>query len=339
LRSHRIVRLILLALVSAHALAGQDPPYTLKVNVPLVFVDATVVDIAGRPVNDLAAEDFQVFESGVPQQIQYFGPVSAGYDVLLLFDSSGSTQHKWTFMQRAVASFLGSLRPQDRVEIGSFDSDLSLHSRWSDGRDKSIAALPELIRPKAPGGTDLYRAIEVVLRREFRNITGRRVAVVLTDGRDTSLYKQIVMRNRIVGADEDREFHKTLRTVRERRIPVYFIAINTDRNLEPNTAGADEYRNLQLIFPGSRLPQQYLVEVRTRMEQLADASGGKVLFPKRVEEIVPLYEQIGRELGTSYSLGYLPMDTTADGFFRRIEVRVRTEGMRVVQSRAGYYAR
>ena len=69
------------------------------------------------------------------------------------------------------------------------------------------------------------------------------------------------------------------------------------------------------------------------------SDGGRVIFPKTIEDIIPLYEQIGRELGTSYSLGYLSSDSRTDGSFRRIEVRVRDGGLRTFQSRMGYYAK
>src|SRR6476660_4071206 len=101
-----MVRLPLMALVTAAALLGQQPLYTLKVDVPWVTVDVTVTDGSGKTVSDLKAEDFQVFENGVPQQIHGFAPISAPYNVLLLFDRSGSTEHKWAFMRRATAGLI-----------------------------------------------------------------------------------------------------------------------------------------------------------------------------------------------------------------------------------------
>src|SRR6478752_10452482 len=99
-----MVRLPLVMLVTAAILLGQEPVYTLKVDVPWVTVDVTVTDHSGKTVSDMKVEDFQVFENGVPQEIHAFAPISAPYNVLLLFDRSGSTEHKWAFMQRATAS-------------------------------------------------------------------------------------------------------------------------------------------------------------------------------------------------------------------------------------------
>jgi hypothetical protein len=123
--------------------------------------------------------------------------------------------------------------------------------------------------------------------------------VVLTDGRDNSLYRDVVNKNRLLEPKQDRGFQKTLRAARAQRIPIYFVAFNTDKNFEPNLLGGDEYRNLRLIFSKAEVADRYLAGVRTRMEELADVSGGRMVYPERLEDIVPLYQQIGSELGTS----------------------------------------
>src|SRR5262245_56475090 len=105
-----IVRLLCAGFVSGALVLAQDPEYTLKVDVPYVSVDVAVWDSAGRPINDLPADTFTVLENGIPQDIVHFAPVSTPYNVLLLFDRSGSTQDKWLLMQRAVAGFIASLR-------------------------------------------------------------------------------------------------------------------------------------------------------------------------------------------------------------------------------------
>jgi VWFA-related protein len=143
----------------------------------------------------------------------------------------------------------------------------------------------------------------------------------------------------MLDASDDRGFQRALRAARDQRIPVYFVALNTDRNFEPNPLGGDEFRNLQKIFPNSPAPQHFLEQVRTRMEQVAEVSGGRLLYPDAMEDIIHLYDQIGRELGMSYSVGYVPSDSATNGSFRRIEVRTLTAGLRVTQSRTGYYAR
>jgi Ca-activated chloride channel homolog len=337
--SSTLFRLIATALVSGALVLAQETDFKLQVDVPFVSVDVTVQDKSGETVNNLYQQAFTIYENGVRQDLVYFLPVSSSYNILLLFDRSGSTQDKWLLMQRAVAGFIANLRPQDRISIAAFDSELQVQVPWTNDRGKSLIVLPELIRSSRIGGTELYRSIDQILKREYKKVTGRRALVVLTDGRDTSLFKQIVNRERLMEPKSDRLYQNALKTARSQRVPTYFVAFNTDKNFEPNMSGADEYRNLRQIFPNTNLPDRYLTGVRIRMEELAEASGGRVLYPERLEDIVPLYRQIGAELGTSYTLGYISSNPTTDGSFRRIEVRAADTSLRLTQSRNGYYAK
>ena len=54
--------------------AGQAPPspFVIRINVNLVQVDAVVTDSKGKPVTDLKAEDFEIFQDGKPQPITTF---------------------------------------------------------------------------------------------------------------------------------------------------------------------------------------------------------------------------------------------------------------------------
>ncbi len=331
-------RLLIFTFVSAW-LPAQVPDYTLKVDVPFVSVDVTVQDIHDKAVSDLSQQSFDLYEDGIRQQIRYFSPVSTPYNIFLLFDRSGSTQDKWPLMQRAVAGFIASLRQQDHIAIAAFDFDVQRELTWTSDRQKALYALPALIRPQKIGGTDLYGALEQVLKNDFKKIRGRRALIVLTDGRDTSIFKNLMLTNRLLEPEEDRRYQRVLKTARTERIPIYVIAFNTDRNLDPNTIGADEYQRLRIIYPRSSVPERYLAGVRSRMEELVDVSGGRILYPRQIEEIVPLYEQIGRELGTSYTLGYVSSNPQKNGSFRHIEIRTHDEHLRVTQSRTGYYAR
>ena len=121
------------------------------------------------------------------------------------------------------------------------------------------------------------------------------------------------------------------------KIPLYFVAINTDFNLDENIQGGNEYQNLKVLYKDSLLPDAYLEEVRLRMEHLAEVSGGRVLFPRELNDVIPLYEEIAQQLGTAYSLGYVPLPPVAGEGTRRIIVRVGNEEYRVRQSRTVYH--
>ena len=237
-------------------------------------------------------------------------------------------------MQRAASAFVRNLRKQDRVALASFEDGLMMLSDWSESHSQIDRALEGLLKRGPGGGTNLYWSLERATQREFRNIEGRRAVVVLTDGRDNMLIRQTLATSLPKSAQNDPAFQHTAAVLRAAHIPVYFVALNTDRN--PDDLG-NEYYGLQYRFPNSGSAQAFLTETRKRMEILADVSGGRVFFPKRVQEIVPVYDQISRDLSTSYGIGYISTHGSERGQLHSIEVRVRRNGSKVQQSRESYF--
>ena len=295
-------------LMAALLVVGLQDPYTVKVDVPVVSVDVVVADSKDSLVNDLAKADFQIFEDGVEQEVRFFSPVSAPYNVFLLFDRSESTRDNRTFMQKAVVKFIEGLRPQDRVALGSFDEGYEILVPWTSNHSTVVRALDKLVAVRESNGTRFYAALDRTLRREFKNAAGRRAVVVFTDGKDTDL-----------AFESDKELRRALKSSQEERIPVYIVALENAQ---------DKFA----ILPTSR---RYLNDIRDNMRQLSDLSGGQTLFSKSLEEIAGMYAELGRALGTSYSLGYIPLQERRGGY-RRVEVKTRPTGLRVTQSRQGY---
>src|SRR5262245_51703722 len=186
----RLANIVLVAAIAGIRIASapaQEPVYQLRVDVPLVSVDVRVNDSRGQPLTSLTEKDFVLVEDGVEQQIQAFSSVDTPYNILLLFDRSGSTQDQWSFMQRAASRFMFNLRKQDSLALGAFDDGLMMLSDWNSSPREVDKALEELPKRGPAGGTNLYQSLERATRREFRNTPGRRALIVLSDGRDMSL--------------------------------------------------------------------------------------------------------------------------------------------------------
>ena len=97
-----------------------EPNTTLKVNVKLVNVFATVTDAGGAPVSTLKQDDFQIFEDGKPQKIAVFQRESElPLSIVMAIDTSLSTRNptrSWNWNRRGGFAH-AILRPIDGVSL------------------------------------------------------------------------------------------------------------------------------------------------------------------------------------------------------------------------------
>jgi VWFA-related protein len=307
---HHVPRLALcltLVVLAATAItSAQD--FQLRVDVSLVSVDVGVYDRKGDAVTTLGKEDFLVFEDGERQEIRVFEPSSVAFNSLLIVDRSGSMRTAWDFVVEGLNRFMKVLRVQDRVAIAAFDSSVEIVSKWRSahsGRNEKVGIAPE------GRGTDFYGAVAWAAGY-IKPEKGRKGVVVFSDGEQSSGGQfGFGGPNRSgagASANSSTEFRRTIERLRQTNVPFYFVGYD----FTPASAEA--------------------------MRQLADASGGRAFFPAAAHELVGIYEQIGRDLGRSYSITYAPKKA-ADGKFRKIEVRPLDVRLRIAQSRDGYYAR
>jgi VWFA-related protein len=147
------------------------------------------------------------------------------------------------------------------------------------------------------GNTDFYNALEWA-SRQLGKVRGRKAVLIFTDGEDYRIYDAKLD----AGA-----FRKALEKVRRTKTPFHFVGLGAD----PERGGA-------------------------HLKEIAEQTGGQVYFPGTIQEVVPLYDQISRELGISYTLGYLSDKPARDGSYRKIEVVVNGKDYHVSQSRVGY---
>lgn len=272
----------------------------------LVVLSATAVDGNGRPVRDLRAEEFRVFDEGRPQPIRHFvqGQELAAR-LLLLVDASGSmnTEMKATSSRMAAYQLLDALPSEDQVALAGFD-----HKYWgivafTSERDKVKSAFAEL----TPfGSTALHDALDKAAYDIASHGEGRRAVVVITDGVDTASQKN---------ADE------VIARSRALDVPIYAISV---------VSPLDDPRSS--IFAGQERPAAATTG-GALLARYAQQSGGAAFMVSDFSALRQAATQIVAELKHQYRLGYEPPD--GPKHFRRIEVRSTRKGV-VVRTRSGY---
>jgi Ca-activated chloride channel family protein len=276
----------------------QDPTEVVELRSDLVVVTVTVTGLRGELVKGLTRDDFEVLEEGVSQQlVEFSGESAVPLRLVVVLDASLSIKSRFDFEKQAVARFFkSSVRQTDRAALMSVSTDVVLQQGFTSDVTSLVAAVNAV---KSEGATALYDAVYEAA--DYLNTAqGRRVIVILSDGRDT------ISRTTLA---------QTLRRVQDVDAVIYGI----------NTSNQEGSANLRELIG------------ETALETMGNQTGGEVFFPNTLEELDPIFARLTERLRTQYVMGFHSTNEARDGAFRRLTVRVKREGA-VAKARNGYYA-
>ncbi|HYV83484.1 MAG TPA: VWA domain-containing protein [Pyrinomonadaceae bacterium] len=303
----------------------------IRFDTALVTVPVTVMDRNGRYVPQLRREQFRLEENGVEQKIAYFATTDAPFSVVLLIDTSGSTQVRLDDIHDAAINFVGKLKETDSVMVMSFDDRIQVQCKPTTDRNVIEKAIRHT---RTGGGTRLYDAVDDILRKQLNTIQGRKAVVLFTDGVDTTSHRA--------------SYDSTLRLAEESDAPIYSVDYDTSGFAGggmgggiPLPGGRGRILGLPLPSPGGipggipgSSPGDYRRAV-AYLHALSNATGGRFYSGDSMFGIAQAFTWIAEELGRQYSLGYYPSTPGKDGERRQIKVKV-TESDLVVKGRDSY---
>jgi VWFA-related protein len=289
---------------------AEGPTPTIKVDVSLVNLTATVIDGAGRPVAALQKDDFAIYENGVPQTIAVFRndediPVSVG----IVFDTSGSMVDKIEDVGDAVVHFIDIVNPQDDIFVMRFSTETSLVQDFTADRRRLRQAVERL---RARGSTSLYEAIVESLEHIQSGRNQRKALLVITDGNDTS--SQIGLKQAVDLAIRS-------------EVTIYCLGLGHGEQ--------GSFDHLEGLFKDTVDADALLA--------FSDATGGKTFIlagpheKRGVDQIDRAVLDVAAELRRQYTLAYYPSTARTAGGYSRIRVEVK-KGNLSVRTREGYFA-
>jgi Ca-activated chloride channel family protein len=288
--------------------------------VALVNLYPVVVDRSGAYVNDLTQSEFSVFENGRSQTIRRFTSQRQPLRIALLIDTSSSMSRgrgeRLRAAQEGALELLELLEPGDEGLVASFDDEVRLLQGLTSELDLLRAAVR---RAAARGGTALYDAIWRTAE-QLRGFEGRRVIVLLSDGRDEAY---------------DGLGPGSLHTLREameqaQRSDVMVFSIGLGSHLDEECA----YSPTPLTPQVEACPEGTLAEI---LRRLADETGGQWLLSPGSGRLRKAFRDVATTLRSQYSLAYASDDLARDGKFREVRITVPGKDLRVI-CRRGYFA-
>ncbi len=288
----------------------------VRIDITLVTVPVSVMDRRGRYIPNLHKEDFRIYEDGVEQQIASFDPVEKPFTVVLLLDTSPSTNLHLGDIQEAAITFINQLRATDNVFAVSFDSQVHLLNTIGSDRE----SLRKAIRQTQTGlGTRLYDTVDLVMKRLLTRIPGRKAIVLFTDGWDTGSHAT---------------FKRNVRYAEELDALIYPIQYDAKDFFRPFLADTKAGHTTS-VKVGNEDYTTIIKRANAYLNTIAQVTGGRLYHGDDLKMLTQAYTSIAEELGRQYSISYYPKLPAQAGQRRQIKVRVNQTDL-VVKARDSY---
>jgi VWFA-related protein len=311
-RSNAVLAAPLLAIVLA--VPGLSAQATVQFrstsdNVPL-FV--TVTGKSGRLVTGLTRDAFEVRDQGTPRPITVFDNAPQPVRLIVMIDVSGSMMGNLQLLRAACRELVAHLDARDLARIGTFGREIQVSPAFTRDPASLLAALPDDIDPNA--GTPLWRAVDRAIGELGTAEGGRRVVLILSDGKDSGPtgFSRTIVDAVTVSERAERE-----------DVMIYGVAL---ASRPPVSAIAPRPQDLRDVL-AAHMPDPGLA-------RLAEATGGGYTEIRPRQDLAAEFGRVVDELHQQYLLGFVPV--SQDGKTHKVDVKVR--GSVEVRARRTYRA-
>ncbi|MEE9235555.1 MAG: VWA domain-containing protein [Candidatus Acidoferrales bacterium] len=307
----------------------EKTPYALRVEVPLVDVEVTVVDKNGNFIHGLQRGHFRVYLDGEEQEVVAFAPTEAPLTTVLLVEATPLVGYLLYQNVDTAYLFLQQLRKEDWVALIGYDLKPRIEVDFTRNRNDIVNALRHMQYGFGRfSEANLYDALIDTLDR-LKDVEGKKSIILIGSGFDTF---------------SQHTWDDARRIAREQRTTIFTIGMTWLIELALDRSEARGYRT------STQRMDIYIAQ--SQLRDLAKQTGGRAYFPRFITQMPSIYQEIGAMLRNQYSLAFRPRDFQRDGKFHKIEVKlvgpngeplkvVDQNGKKVkyeVYARKGFYA-
>jgi Ca-activated chloride channel family protein len=298
----------------------QDPKnedlQTIRLGTQLVNVLFSVTDKKNRYIGDLVKGEVEVLENGKRQEIFTFKrELDLPLTMAILVDVSRSVLPVLPRLTSASSHFIDSVMQQgkDKTAIIQFNSETELIQDLTSNIGRLRRGL-RVIVDKAPTVERAYGGLPPI-------IGGSRLS-------GTSIYDSIIATcNDLLAGKAGRK-----------TIILFTDGFDTTSRLKRPEAIEEALRAETVIYAIGVGNQEMQGVNKGELNKICEPTGGRAFIPRDVEDLDRAFDQLEQDLRQQYLLAYEPDNDTADGSFRKIEVRApKRKGLRI-NHRRGYYA-
>jgi VWFA-related protein len=277
------------------------PDYSLTVDTTLVQVPVLVTTKNGQFIPGLKADNFRVFEDGVPQKITKFEVSQAPITAVLLVEFANTNYRFMYDALNAAYSFADTLKKEDWVAVVAFDIKPYIITDFTQDKRAIIGALNQL---RIPGFSDrnVFDALYDTLDR-VEGIQGRKYVILISGGCDT--FSRI-------------NYDQILKKIKDTpNVTIFTISTGEALRMWAEAAGVG---NSPSIMPCA--DQMSFLQADNEMRTFANLTGGRWFKPRFEAEMPEIFRDIGQNIRNQYVLAYHPSNPKQDGTYRKLKVEV-----------------
>lgn len=333
-----ISALLCLLLLSFTALAQSGKTF--------VSVPVSVSDREGRYIPGLKKDDFRILRDGKEEKVAFFATEDEPVNVALLIDTSESTKPVLDKIRDAAKDFIELLNNKDQCMVATFDSEVKIINPFTSDRDELEKSL-ENIQTGKREGTIVFSAVEKIAREHFAPKQGRKVIVLLSDGKD---YGSSVSKRDLLGGLEESD------------VMIYSIFYQTGRVFvdskgavkpEPETKKPEEKKpkkkkkrySIKIALPRETNTAEEIElvdkvtssEAVSVLQEMSDTTAGR-FYMSDAPNLSQIFKKIAAELRQQYRLGFYAENAADNAVVSNIIVKVSRAGA-VVRARGKYLAK
>ncbi len=283
----------------------EEVPYALRVDVPVVSIDLSVVDPkSGTFIPGLKKEHFRVYMDGVEQEVVAFAPTEAPLTAVLVVEASPYIGYIRYDNLDAAYLFLRQLRKEDWVALVSYDMRPRIEVDFTRDTNEIVNHLNHM----QYGGfseVNVYDAVIDTLDR-LKDVEGKKSIIVIGTGVDTF---------------SKHTWDDARKAARAAGVPIFTIGMGWPALLAADrVSGNPRYgRGMQR---GADELRMKINLAEAQMRDLSEQTGGRFWNPRFITQLPSIYEEVGTLLRNQYSLAFRPKPFQRDGKFHKIELKL-----------------
>jgi len=321
-----------------------------KGNKTLISVPVSVSDREGRYIPGLKKEDFTLYQDGIEQNIAFFATYDEPLNIALLLDTSGSAKESLAQIKAAAADFIELLNPNDRCLVATFDSEVNILNPLTSNQQTLVNSLGK-VRAAEKEGSVVFRAVEQIAQKSFADVQGRKVIVLLSDGKD---FGSSVTKGELLSLLEESDvliytiFYQTGAGFNKLLVaPDGTIKEGKEDKKPKKEKPKRAKKNYSILIPlrGDVYSEEEIklsgkvndVEAVNSLRELSDTTAGR-FYQSDTPNLSGIFKKIAGELRQQYRLGYYSKEAATDAAVYDINVKVkRTDA--VVRARGKFRAK